>query len=96
MTSYNKMNDILEPLHNECVICFELVNINKTHIKCSNCEKLYHKHCMDKWRFKKRVSCSCPSCNKNDLLLHRFIYSYKFCCLEIPREKPIKKVYEYN
>ena len=53
MNKYTIMNDE-QQIENECVICFEIVNINKTHIKCCNCEKMFHKECMDKWKLKKK------------------------------------------
>jgi len=95
MNNYTKMDEE-QPLSNECVICFDPVNINDTHIKCCNCEKIFHKSCMDRWRFKKRDICICPSCTKNDLLLHRYFFTYDICCLRIKRKNPIKKIYEYN
>lgn len=81
---------------NECVICFNIVDENNTHIKCCNCRKLYHKLCMDKWKLKKTDICYCPSCTKNDLLFHKYFFTYDFSCIKIKRKIPIKKIYEYN
>ena len=95
MNKYTIMNDE-QQIENECVICFEIVNINKTHIKCCNCEKMFHKECMDKWRLKKKELCNCPSCTKPDLLLHKYLLNYDLCCIKIKRKKPLKKIDEYN
>jgi len=95
MNDYMKMNED-EPQQNECVICFNTVDEDNTHIKCCNCGKLYHKLCMDKWRFTKRDICNCPNCTKNDLILHKYSFYYDFCCIKIKRKTSIKKLYEYN
>ena len=79
MDNYMKMIED-EPQQNECVICFNTVDENNTHIKCSNCGKLYHKSCMDKWRFKKKDICNCPSfsfTNRNSLLNSNFVTCFR-------------------
>ena len=82
-----------ETQQNECVICFDTVDENNTHIKCCNCGKLYHKSCMDKWRFKKRDICYCPSCTKNDLLLHKYCFTYDVWWIKMKRKSPINIIF---
>ena len=56
----------------ECLICFENVDIDLTYVKCHNCHKLFHRHCMDLWKKKKQQKyCVCVHCTKDDLLLHK-------------------------
>jgi hypothetical protein len=56
----------------ECLICFENVDIDLTYVKCHNCHKLFHHHCMDLWKKKKQQKYSvCVHCTKDDLLLHK-------------------------
>tara|TARA_R110001592_G_scaffold166699_1_gene401874 strand:+ start:2138 stop:2434 length:297 start_codon:yes stop_codon:yes gene_type:complete len=63
---------------NECMICFENVDIDFTYIKCHNCNKLFHQHCMDSWKNKKQQAFSvCIHCTKDELLLHETITT---CC----------------
>ena len=56
----------------ECLICFENVDIDLTYVKCHNCHKLFHRRCMDLWKKKKQQKyCVCVHCTKDDLLLHK-------------------------
>ena len=69
MDNYININNKEE---DECLICFENVDIDLTYVKCHNCHKLFHRHCMDLWKKKKQQKyCVCVHCTKDDLLLHK-------------------------
>ena len=71
---------------NECMICFENVNTQLTYVKCHNCYKLFHRHCMDDWKNKKQQAFSvCIHCTKDELLLHETITTC--CCFKWPKIK---------
>ena len=70
MDNYININNKEE--EDECLICFENVDIDLTYVKCHNCHKLFHRHCMDLWKKKKQQKyCVCVHCTKDDLLLHK-------------------------
>jgi hypothetical protein len=97
MTYYNSIMEEENPLSHDCVICFENIDINNTYIKCCNCEKLFHKKCIDKWKEKKKQTIlSCPSCTTPNLLVHQFITHRDFCCFKIKKKKINKKISDYN
>ena len=78
----------------ECMICFENVNTDLTYIKCYNCYKLFHRHCMDDWKNKKQLSFSvCIHCTKDELLLHETINA---CCFKWPTIKSRKNIKRYD
>ena len=63
----------------ECLICFYDVITKENHIKCYNCNKLFHVKCMDTWKDKKNITYStCVHCTKDDLILHTFNST---CCI---------------
>lgn len=98
MNKYLKMNENdEEDINNECIICFNIVDISNTHLKCCNCENKFHKNCMDKWKKRKNIiKIQCPCCTKNDLLVHNYDLIYNLCCLKIKKKLKKEKIYEYN
>jgi len=78
MTDYISMNN-KEGGEKECLICLDDVNTEKNHIKCYNCNKLFHVKCMNEWRDKKKLTYSpCVHCTKDDLIVHKFEQK---CCI---------------
>ena len=80
MSNYTVMTN--KPDENEdddCMICFYKVNTEENYVKCYNCNKLFHKECLDRWKQKNNnKSLTCIHCTKDDLILHNYETS---CCV---------------
>lgn len=88
MNNYTTMNNKDEEESNECLICFHDVDIYPAFIKCHNCHKLFHRHCMDLWKKKKQQKYSvCVHCTKDDLLLHQTTITCCGGCFKWPLQK---------
>ena len=89
MTNYINISNKQD---NECMICFENVYTDLTFVKCHNCDKLFHQHCMDSWKNKKQQAFSvCIHCTKDELLLHETITSCCGCFKWLTKNKQITK-----
>ncbi|PVU96621.1 hypothetical protein BB559_002333 [Furculomyces boomerangus] len=55
-------NDFSESLVDECLICFEKINLDD-HVRLIPCLHIYHASCLDTWLLKQ--SCVCPKCRYN-------------------------------
>lgn len=77
----------------DCLICFDHVSTEKTHIKCTTCNKLYHHRCFRIWicRFKKEKVMACPYCQQDSILLNTIQTELCSCCFPIffPNKKKI-------
>ena len=54
MNNYIKMVKEDKYIDKECMVCLEEVNTKTDHIKCYNCNKLFHIKCMNEWKQKKK------------------------------------------
>ena len=88
MSNYININNKEED--NECMICFDNVDIDLTYVKCHNCHKLFHHKCMDSWKNKKQQKVGCIHCTKEELLLHETINTF-CCCFKLIKLKEKKK-----
>ena len=69
-------------LEKECMICFYPVDINieLEYIKCYNCNHLFHKDCIFKWKEKTKCKhCVCIYCSKDDLFHHKVKKNCFYC-----------------
>tara|TARA_B100001093_G_scaffold516804_1_gene596531 strand:- start:1070 stop:1381 length:312 start_codon:yes stop_codon:yes gene_type:complete len=80
MNNYTVMTNKEDELEDsECMICFYKVDTEENYIKCYNCNKLFHKDCMDKWKRKTGHNfSSCIHCTKDELIKHEY---QKVCCV---------------
>ncbi len=76
VSKYKKMEDT------ECMICFD--EVNDTYFTyCTNCKKMYHRNCYDKWilkcKEKKNPYKQCLHCqSKKTIKKNKFFLCYEY------------------
>jgi hypothetical protein len=50
----------------ECIICYDQLNMNDNVFKCTQCKNCYHEKCFTQWV---EINQSCPNCRKNPFLI---------------------------
>ncbi len=80
MNNYKEMTNTEDELKDyECMICFYKVKESENHIKCYNCNKLFHTECMNNWKQKTGHNfSSCIHCTKDELIKHEY---KEVCCV---------------
>jgi len=89
--NFVKLKDQYEEVDNiqeECLFCFDKVDLEKSFIVCNTCEKYCHANCYTEW-FNRKNDTACIFCQQNTLIYYETKITMLASCLSfIWKKKP--------